>query len=402
MLRSKKAVAAVAVLAALTAVAGCGSVESSSSSAADSGGSCGAVPSHTPADPDGVLAKFPSSVQKAYNLYPGTIRASAWASWKPTHPGPYTIDVNPGSLQNPFAQEFLAELRRQAGNSVQVVVKDPNNNSQVQIQQFQQTIQQKPDLMIVFLISPAADAPVLDEAGKAGIPVIAPIAASSSPYVIGIDGNMPLKGADLAQGLMSVVGGKGSLLEMQGVPGTQANDSVYQGVHAVLDGCPDAKIAGSPVGFHDPATAKTQTLQFLSAHPQPIHGAFQVGGMASAMIQAFQQTGRTPPPIADLGASPGALAYWNEHKGSYKGVALALSSVGIADATWNIASGLLAGHGIKINEILQEPVMVTDANLSQWVRPEWNLQTPLAYAPAPADAYYGNSYVNQFFSTQGK
>jgi ribose transport system substrate-binding protein len=355
-----------------------------------------------PADPDGVLAQFPSAVQKAYNLYQGTIRASAWAGWKPAHPGPYTIDVNPGSLQNPFAQEFLAELKRQAGNTVNLVVKDANNNAQVQIQQFQQAIQQKPDLMIVFLIAPAADAAVLDEAGRAGIPVIAPIAASSSPYVIGLDGNMPLKGADLAQSLMSVLGGKGNLLEMQGVPGTQANDLVYQGVQIVVNGCPDAKIVGSPVGYHDPATAKTQALQFLSAHPQPIRGAFQVGGMASAMIQAFQQTGRTPPPIADLGASPGALAYWNEHKGSYKGVALALSSEGIAGATWNVASGLLAGRGIKVNEILQEPVMVTDANLSEWVRPEWNLQTPLAYAPAPAGEYYGKSYMDQFFRTQGK
>ncbi|MFD2414932.1 substrate-binding domain-containing protein [Amycolatopsis pigmentata] len=188
----------------------------------------------------------------------------------------------------------MAELKRQAGNTVNLVVKDANNNAQVQIQQFQQAIQQKPDLMIVFLIAPAADAAVLDEAGKAGIPVIAPIAASSSPYVIGLDGNMPLKGADLAQSLMPVLGGKGSLLEMQGVPDTQAKDVVYPGVQVVLDGCPDAKIAGSPVGYDDPATAKTQALQFLSAHPQSIEGAFQVGGMASAMIQAFQQTGRMP------------------------------------------------------------------------------------------------------------
>ena len=89
---------------------------------------------------------------------------------------------------------------------------------------------------------------------------------------------------------------------------------------------------------------KAQTLQFLSSHPGAVDGAVQVGGMATGIIQAFQQTGRKVPPIADSGATPGALAYWNENKDDYEGVALGIAPAQIADAAcgtsrWGCSTG---------------------------------------------------------------
>jgi len=57
-------------------------------------------------------------------------------------------------------------------------------------------------------------------------------------------------------------------------------------------------------------------------------------------------------------------------------------------ASWNVAQGLLAGRGMKITDVLQEPLIITDANLDQWLQPGWTMTTPIAYAPGQTDAYY--------------
>ena len=188
------------------------------------------------------------------------------------------------------------------------------------------------------------------------------------------------------------------VLEMQGIPGVQSSDLLLKGAGDVLKGCPDISVAGSPVGQFTPSVAKAQTLEFLTAHPQTIDGAIQTGGMATGIMQAFIQTGRTVPTVADSGATPGALAYWNQHKGTYKGVALGLPPAALADTTWKVALGLLGGRGIKISDVSQKPLIITDANLSQWVQPGWSLETPIAYAPGPPNVFYPDSYLDQFFT----
>src|SRR5215469_7360944 len=88
--------------------AACAETASSPSAAGNSSGtaSCGAIPTKPPADPDGVLAKLPASVQPGYNLYPDPVYASAWVHWKPTHPGPYTIALSGGEFADPFSVVF--------------------------------------------------------------------------------------------------------------------------------------------------------------------------------------------------------------------------------------------------------------------------------------------------------
>jgi ribose transport system substrate-binding protein len=422
MLRLKNALVLVTMLAALLAATGCGSSSKSTTAALASAGSssdttgtgqastaaagsCGAIPTLMPADPDGVLSKFSKSVQASYNLLPQPVYKSAWADWKPTHSGPYTIYFSPGNVSTPFIQGMLTEFNKlRAGSNVisKIETQDSNNSVQTQIQQIQQAIRQKVDLIVALPLSPAADAPVLEAAGKAGIPVIAPLNSAGSKYVVGINGNVTLEGAYLTRQLASILGDKGSVLEMQGIPGVQSSDLLLKGAGDVLKNCPNISVAGSPVGQFTPSVAKAQTLEFLTAHPQTVNGAIQVGGMATGIMQAFIQTGRTVPTIADSGATPGALAYWNEHKGTYKGVALGLPPAQLADATWRVALGLLAGRGIKISDLSETPLIITDANLSQWVQPGWSLNTPLAYAPGPPNVFYPASYLNQFFSKPAK
>ncbi|MFZ0387237.1 MAG: substrate-binding domain-containing protein [Solirubrobacteraceae bacterium] len=424
MVRLKKVLVLVTAVLALFVIAGCGSSSKSSSSASSSSasssaaasgtstqastaaaGSCGTFPTQMPADPDGVLAKLPKSVQASYNLLGGTVYKSAWANWKPRHAGPYKIYFSPGNVSTPFIQGMLGEFNKLKASSkviTTVTTQDSNNSVQTQIQQIEQAIREKYDLIVALPLSPAADAPVLASAGKAGIPVIAPLNSAGSKYIIGINGNVTLEGAYLMRQLASNLDDKGSILEMQGIPGVQSSDLIIKGAGLVLKNCSKMSVAGSPVGQFTPAVAKAQTLEFLTAHPQTIDGAIQVGGMATGIMQAFIQTGRTVPPIADDGATPGALAYWNEHKSTYKGVALGLPPGQMADTTWQVALGLLGGRGIKISDLSETPLLITNANLSQWVEPGWSLTTPVAYAPGPPNVFYPPSYSQQFFTKPAK
>jgi ribose transport system substrate-binding protein len=420
MRRVQRIVALATMLVAAIAFAACGSSDNSSSSAGSGGSSssastapsgaattsapatgCGSIPSRMPDDPDGVLAKFPKDVQDAYNLFPQAVHASAWADWKPKGSGPYSVYFSPGNISTPFIQEMVKEFGKlKAGSDKisKVTTQDSNNNVQTQITQIRQAIREKYDIIVALPLSPAADAPVLEAAGKAGIPVIAPLNAAANQYVIGVQGNTILGGAALAQGLVSVMGDKGGVIEMQGIPGTPASDLTLKGADGVFKACSGIKIAGKPVGQFTPSVAKAQTLQFLASHPGQISGVIQTGGMATGIIQAFEQTGRKVPPVADSGATPGALAYWNEHKGQYKGVAQGLPPAQMADATWNVALGLLAGRGMKVTDINATPLIITDKNLSEWVDPSWKITTPIAYAPGPDGAFLPKSYLDQFFS----
>jgi ribose transport system substrate-binding protein len=361
--------------------------------------SCGTFRSVMPSDPSGVLASFPASVQAGYNLYNEPVLKSAWANWKPKGKGPYTVYFN-GAVAE--AQPIISDFEKLAAHSTvikKVVVQDNGFSSTTQVQQLEQAVSKKASLIVAYLLDPTADASAITAAGKAGIPVIVPLSASPSKYEIGLDGNEPLQGADLMQGLAGVMGGKGSLLEMQGVPGTEASDDVLLGASDVLKRCPNITIAGKPIGQFAAASAKTATLEFLAAHPQPVTAAIQVGGMATGIMEAFQQDGRAIPAIGDLGATPGALAYWNANKSTYKGVGLALPFfTSLTNATYDVANSLLEGKGLKVNEILQTPLLITKANLSQWVQPGWTESTALPYAPGPSGVWYPDSYLNQFFT----
>lgn len=404
MLGHGKCSAAALLLAGSLALGACGDDGSDAgadaSRASGAAARCGSVPTRMPADPDGVLAELPRDVRAGYNLYPETVRASAWADWKPRHTGPYKITFSPGNVSTPYVQAMLSTIKRldaQSREVEQVVVQNSNNDPQTQIQQLRQAIRQKADLLIVLPLSSTSVEPVFEAAGKAGIPVIVPLNPAGSRYVVGIAGNNPLEGAAIARGLASALGGKGDVLAVHGIPGVPADAQVFAGAKLVLDGCPEIETVGEITGQFQPAVAKGETLKFLASHPQPIEGALQTGGMAGAVIQAFQQSGRKVPTVGDVRGTPGALAYWSEHKGSYKGVASGQGPAEITTATWKVALGMLAGRGIELTDISHPPAMITDASLDQWVEPDWTVAS-IGYAEAPTGAYDQPRFLDAFFA----
>jgi ribose transport system substrate-binding protein len=281
---------------------------------------------------------------------------------------------------------------------ISVTPSNPNDVAQ-QIQQMRSLLQQNVDIIFSTLGSPTALNAVINAAAKKGVPVISIEGQSTSKYAVNLQQNPIQFGYDGAAGLAQAIGHKGNVLVVDAIPGISINTNILEGAQRVLDAC-EMNVVGHVTGFFDPATAKSAVLTFLAAHPGlQIDGVFQVAQMAPGVISAFQQSGKSVPPVADVGGTAASLAFWrdNANKG-YKGsgVALPVKQVGIY--TTEVGLAMLQGRGIRVTDVPFVAPRITSANLSTWVDPAWTTQTnALADKPGAipirqlVDAYFRKS-----------
>ena len=230
-----------------------------------------------------------------------------------------------------------------------------------QIQQMRSLVQQHVDLIISTLGSPTALNSVIDQAAKADIPVISLLGQSTDKNAVNLQPNPIQLGYFGAKGLVTAMGGKGSVLVVDGIPGLSIDTGILQGGEAVLKAC-HINIVGTVVGKFDPTIAKTQVLQFLSAHPGTIHGVFQVVRHGAGDLQRVRAgRARRCRRSTTSARRPSSLAYWkaNASKG-YKGSGVAIPA--IKDGTYSIATALamLEGRGVKITDVPYSPPVITD------------------------------------------
>jgi ribose transport system substrate-binding protein len=360
------------------------------------------VPSKLPKDPDGVAATLTGAAKAALGGYPGTVYKSPWANFKPKHGPPWKIGMsnNEGNLNaQDIAVGLKAEAKLNPGKVSSIVYTTPAtpNDVTTQIQQMRSLVQQHVDFIISTLGSPTALNAVIDQAAKQGIPTISLLGQSTDKNAVNLQPNPIQLGYFGAKGLMDAIGGKGNVLIVDGIPGLSIDTGILQGGMAVLKAC-HVNIVGTVTGKFDPTIAKTQVLQFLSAHPGTVDAVFQVADMAPGIFSAFAQVGRKVPPVADVGAPASSLAYWKANKSKgYKGVAVAIPA--IKDGTYSMAAALamLEGRGVKITDIPYQPPVITAANLNQWVKPGWTINTN-ALSDGPPSAVPIASLLNTYFS----
>jgi ribose transport system substrate-binding protein len=380
-------------------VSACGSANGNTSTSAATGTSCGTVPTKAPDDPSGLLKTLPASYQAAYNGYSDPIYKSAWENWKPPKP-PYTIGVSLTTLSDPFqvelANSLKADLLKIPGVK-NVIMEISPEVVPTQIQQFDTLVERHVTMILYEPIAPAPFAAPVEAAGKAGIPSISIINSTPTPYSVNLDPNGYLDGADPAAAIARAIGGKGDVLEVHAIPGITIDTTTFDGFSAVLSRCPNMKVVGTVTGDYVDAQAKAETLQFLSTHPQPIAAVFQSAIMSVGVMSAFQQAGRTVPPVTDIGGELGSLAYWRGHESTYKGAGVGNGPVPEAAATARVAALMLSGSEPKISELVQAPPLITTANLSQWV-PAGTSQSDENPSNGGANDYLPMSFLKPLFT----
>src|ERR1700730_11220314 len=274
---------------------------------------------------------------------------------------------------------------------ISLVPSKPNDVG-TQIQQMRSLLQQHVDIIFALLSSPTALNGVIDQAAKQGVPVISIAGQSTSKNAVNLQPNPSLLGYYGAAGLVRAMGNSGGdVLMVRAIPGLTYDEQIFNAGMRVLNAC-SVNIAGTVQGFFDPATAKTAVLQFLASHPGKIDGVFQISGMAPGIISAFDQVGRTVPPVADINPGAPSLVYWKQHKGTYHGSGVAVVPQRTGQYVMALGLALLHGRGVKVTDVPFVGPVITDGNLDKWVDPSWTSSTA-AQANGSASSLPIKAYV---------
>ena len=400
---SRAALGVISALAVIT-LAGCtggGTVAgpSAKADATEATGECGSVPDLGANDPDELLIEFPD-LAAYYNGFPYEVMPSPWADWSPDHSGPYTAGIVMNPLSNPFQTNLhdgLVSALDEAGIEVVADLAPPTQQDvPVQLQQFQQVLAQKPD--IIFFGPIAADAAVelVDAAGEAGVPVVSMHNATDSEYAVSVGMNNVLIAMDLGASVLDAIGGEGTVLQVHGVPGIAQDNDATAGFEAAMELCPDVQEVAEVSGFYQNSVAQQAVIQFLATTPAGVDAVFQSGVMGLGTLQAFEQSGREPAVIADGGSSNGTVAYAKENP-DYPFFGNSTPGFHMGETFGEVGRRILAGQGPKINQFVVMPQMISQDNIDDVYEEGMSLTDP-SDAVGDADVYFPKSHLDQLFN----
>lgn len=401
-----------ACLAAACFTAGCGGTSTSEkpdaargaevTSVAPPASGCGSFEAPAAKDADGVIAALPAALRERYDGYPYAVRRSAWADWKPKGAGPYTVGVQWAQLSSDFQVQVsdgvVAALKKNPDVG-DVLFQSTGNNLDIgqQIAQTRSLIRKKPDVIVLQELAPDAFVGVVEEAARAGIPVVVALDSVPSPHAVNVNYNGWKQPAASASVLVRQMGGKGNLLTVRAIPGVGADEAASDAFDEVLSHCPDIKRAGTVFGNFAIATAKSETLKFLATHPQRVDGVLQSAVMAPGIIGAFQQSGRPVPTVQDVTMMKASSAYWLKNRTTYRGVGMGVAIGDFATTLADVTGRMLAGDGVRTTDVVGDAPVVTDKNLAAWSDPGWK-ETTSGVAPGPSGAFMKPGQLDAFFA----
>ena len=177
---------------------------------------------------------------------------------------------------------------------------DAQKEQENQIRAVRSFIQQKVDIIAISPKTEDGWQPVLEEAKKAGIPVIltdrAVKVSDPTLYATFIGSDFVEEGRRAAQWLAKTTGGKAMIAELQGSPGASPAIDRKKGFEEVLKTYPDMKIIKSQSGNFERAKGKEVFEAFLRSPEGPRITALYAHNddMALGAIQAIEAAGKKP------------------------------------------------------------------------------------------------------------
>lgn len=222
---------------------------------------------------------------------------------------PLSIGLAISTQNNPFfvALRDGADAEAKA-QGVTLITVDAQDDSAKQISNIEDLIQKK---VQVILINPAdsdAVAGVVKEALKAGIKVV-----SLDRSVNGAEVNAHIASDNIAGGkmagefLLEKIGGKGNIVELEGIPGSSAARERGQGFHSVIDGKADVKLSAKQAADFDRAKGLSVMENILQGN-KDIKGVFAHNDeMALGAFKAIEAAGLKNVVVVGFDATPDAV-----------------------------------------------------------------------------------------------
>lgn len=406
--RAWTGLAAALLVAAVTAA--CGSAAPSSSTASTKAtASCGTSVPVGPSNPNGVYKTMSTGLKAVYSSYPGQLIASPWLTTKITAKPPWKIGYIAFAITNQYNQDSLTGLEQQFAIAKKAGLVQGSlltnipatmaaSTGEEQISAIEQMVQQGVNAIILEPVDSVAEAPAIDAAGKAGVPVILADTppAPNTPYAVSAWSQNQVEADAGALQIMK----SGNIVIVRGIAGNENDVVLSNQALADLKDCPKIHVAATLYGDWDEGTAKTVVSQYIASHPQPLAGAIQDGGMMAGVIEAFQAAGIKVPPISGGECYGGDLSWWLAHESTYKTVAQCFNGFQGAYVYFDVALRILDNKGPRYNVLEMPSPAITNANLASFAKAGLPLSST-AEVGGPTTAWCNDTCLDSYFSISG-
>ena len=205
-----------------------------------------------------------------------------------------TLGLSLSTLNNPFfvtlkegAEEKAAEL------GVKLIVVDSQDDPAKEATNIEDLIQKKVDALLINPTDADAVVPSVQKANAAGIPVFTIDRSAAGGEVVSHIASDNVAGGKMAgEYLAKLLGGKGKVVELEGIAGTSAARDRGKGFNEVMANYPDIEIVARQTANFNRAEGLSVFENILQAQPE-IDGVFAHNDeMILGAIQAAEAAGR--------------------------------------------------------------------------------------------------------------
>lgn len=208
--------------------------------------------------------------------------------------GKVTVGLAVSTLNNPFfvsLKEGAEKAAKEAG--VELLVVDAQDDTAKQISGVEDLIQKKVSVLMINPTDSAAIVTAVEAANKANIPVITVDRAAEGGQVVSHIASDNAAGGKMAgEFILEKLGGKGNIVELQGIAGTSAARDRGQGFHDAIDNKEGIKVVASQPADFDRAKGLSVMENILQGN-KDIQAVFAHNDeMALGALQAVEAQGK--------------------------------------------------------------------------------------------------------------
>ncbi len=348
------------------------------------------------------LGSVPEGARQYYDgfQYSTKLIANPLQNWHP-HAPPWQVCHNDSYLGNSWRANLLAELKalttQLAAKGLakpELIVTNSNGDINLELSQLKAQVAQGCDLIMSYPGSATGLCSGIHDAFEKGVLVVTIDAPVECPGAINVARNPYYYGKVQGEWIIKQLGGKGSIVMMNGQPGTSDTVAERQALMDAAKPYSDIKITGDLYGMWTGSVAKSEMLKYLSTHPQQVDAVWSTGNMGVAVGQAFEQSGRPLPILTDVTNQCSFLAYWKEH--NLNSFTLAQDGGPTAYEAFLPALHIMEGQKPKVNTIFMPLPIITNANLGDYYEPSMTVQST-CFGNGKDRHLVDDAFFDQFF-----
>ena len=204
------------------------------------------------------------------------------------------IGLSMNTQTNPFFVDVKDGVQKAADEKgIELHITDAQDDPAIQMKDIENLITKQPDAIIIDTCDSDAIVASVEACNEAGIPVFTMDREANGGEVIAHIGYDAVKSGKIAgQYLVDTLGGKGNIVEIQGIMGTNVAKNRSDGFNSIIKENPDMKIVACQVANFDRAQAMSVMENILQANDH-IDGLYCANDeMLLGALEAIEGAGR--------------------------------------------------------------------------------------------------------------